>query len=202
MMRASVALGCVLAAACASSNSVRRSLVTDDLHYDEPRDDVRAWHDAHGWCQRVSGDVLDDFTACHVAMLAPHTPPVESLVEYREGRVEAFAVFVPVPCRVTGRCDQMSRSTGPRWLPRPGESFVHYMADLGLHQVPPDEIPSMQRQTLDALEVELDHRYGPPIWSNAVRSAMRWNAQQGEHIALFLDARGYQVIETHVFLPP
>jgi hypothetical protein len=199
-MRASLVL--LTLAACASSNSVRRALVTDNLHPGEERATVAAWHDAHQWCRGVSLDTVDEFLACHVAMMEPHTPAVESLVEYKDGRVDALAVLVPVPCRVTGFCDHVHPTQHLDPLYRPGGWLIREIASVGLHLDPPDEIPSMQQRTLDAMEVELDHRYGAPVFANAKRSAMTWSAPDGEHIALFLDGNGGWVVETHLFGPP
>jgi hypothetical protein len=187
-MRASLVL--LTLAACASSNSVRRALVTDNIHPGEARAVVLAWHDAHNWCRGHSGDGLDEFMACHVAMLEPHTPAVESLVEYKDGRVDALAVLAPVPCRLTGFCDHVNPSEQLDPGYRPGGSWVRELAQTGIHTVPPDEIPPMHRRLLDAMEVELDHRYGQPAWANSARSAMTWAAPDGEHIALFLSAGG------------
>ena len=162
----------------AASSSMRRSLVTDYLHHGELRDDVIAWHDAHRWCRGPTSGGFDVFEACHVAMLDRHAPPVAVKVEYLDGFAVAVEVLVPVPCRVTGFCDRMP---SPSELESPGD------------------VPSMQRKTLDALEVELDARYGTPSWLDPAHTRMRWLTLTGETIVLALDARGASVDEVHLF---
>jgi hypothetical protein len=205
-MRASLVVFLLAACAGSSSNSVRRSLVTDDLHPGEARAVVTAWHDAHQWCKGDTSDTIDEFRACHVAMYT--APPVESVVEYKDGRVDALAVLVPVPCRITGFCDHVRQGDNP--IHEAAGSLLHRIEDVGVRQtadteletVFEDDIPSMHQRTLDAMEVELDHRYGAPTWANAKRSAMTWAPADGEHIALFLDERGGWVVETHLFGAP
>jgi hypothetical protein len=113
-----------------------------------------------------------------------------------------MAVFSPVPCRVTGFCDRANVPDTFDARYAPGGSRLGKLASAGLHRDPPDEVPTMQRRMLGALEVELDTRYGPASWHNDAGSAMTWLAPHGEHIGLFLDDTGDLVIETHLFVPP
>jgi hypothetical protein len=186
--------------ACASPNSLRRVLVTDNLHAAEARAEVVSWHEQHQWCRGVSTDIVDEFLACDAA--SARAGAVESLVEYRDGRVDAIAMLVPVPCRGTGSCDHLKASEKLDPIYRPGEPLVRDITDIGRYLVPEEDIPPMQQRMLDSLELELDHRYGPPEWKNATRSAMAWSAPDGEHITLFLNGINGWVVETHLFGRP
>jgi hypothetical protein len=185
-------------AACASPNSLRRVLVTDNLHVGEERAEVLSWHEQHQWCHGVSSDVVDEFRACD----AGQAGAVESLVEYRDGRVDAVAMLVPVPCRGTGACDHLKASERLDPIYQPGEPLVRDITEIGEYLVPEEDIPPMQQRMLDSLERELDQRYGRPAWWNATRTAMTWSAPDGERVALFLNGINGWVVETHLFGAP
>jgi hypothetical protein len=184
-------------AACASPNSLRRVLVTDNLHAGDARAEVESWHEQHQWCRGVSSDIVDEFVACDAA--SAQAGAEESLVEYRDGKVDAVAMLVPVPCRGTGACDHRKASERLDPIYQPGEPLVRDITEIGRYSVPEEDIPPMQQRMLDSLERELDQRYGRPEWWNASRSAMTWSAPDGEHIALFLNGINGWVVETHLF---
>lgn len=188
---------------CATTqDSVRRVLVTDVIHPGAERPQVRAWHLDHDWCERRIWDSTDEYQVCDPRpYLNPSTRAMYSLFRYRDGRLSAIALFVPVPCRMTGFCDHLlARTTNQRDQPiidfKAG--LVDDLARVGREGAPEtDDRLTMQRRLFDALAVELEARHGQPQSTNRSRTAAVWRTPQGETIGLFLSPSGRWIIETH-----
>jgi hypothetical protein len=122
---------------------------------------------------------------------------VESMVEYRNGRVDAVTMLAPVPCMADGSCPwhNLPFELDPR---RSDGAILRQFATVGV-LIPHYAVPSIQRGLLDARQVELDRRYGPPTWTNLARSAMTWSAPNGERVVLFLTSGDGWIVEAHLF---
>jgi hypothetical protein len=183
-----------------------RPLVTDQLPYYATRDEVRAWHDQHGWCRRRTWSTTDEFYVCD--QVRPYynrsTPPMYSMVKYDDGgRAVAYAMFTPVPCNAYGRCDRIYGRTvyaSEHDFVDHQHGLYDHLADRGRAVEPePVGLPDMQQRMFDALETELARRFGAPTWSDARRYGATW-MQQGSEIGLFVGGSGGWVVETHEIL--
>lgn len=195
------ALGCG-----GGAHSLRRTLVTDDVPAGAERARVRAWLLDHDWCQARSWESTDEYRSCERSpYLNPSTRSMYSLFRYEGGRVASIAIFVPVPCRMYGRCDRLFPHPGVRRdqpFVDPRKGLVDDLVGEGRKATPtPDPVPSMQRRLIDGLAVELEARYGAPESKNEVATAIVWRTSSGEEIGLFLAPNGQWVVETHEFPP-
>lgn len=192
----------VLVAGCYAQlpRPARRTMVVDDVPYGTQRATVRAWHLAHDWCLRRTWPQSDEFVRCFRGeYLDQKTPPMYTIVRYgSSGASVAYAVFVPVPCRMEGSCDRIDG--GATW---PAERpFVDPRrgldADLSARgravQHPEAPLPEMQRLMFDALAPELDARCGRPTWHDGYGAT--WRTRRSE-LGLFVGGNGAWVIETH-----
>src|SRR6267142_9424 len=168
-----------------------RPLISDQLPYGFEREKVRAWHDRNDWCRRRTWPTTDEFVVCRRnPYLNPSTPPMYTLVKYDAAdRAIEFAVFTPVPCRMYGRCDRVFPGT----VYAAEHDFVDHStglrddpASIGRSAEPhATELPDMQQRMFDALDVELERRFGPPVWRDPHRYGMTWATQTSE-IGLFV----------------
>ena len=192
------ALGCG-----GTSRSVRRSLVTDNIRPGAERSKVRAWHLAHDWCQRRTWSSTDEYQVCDPhPYLDRSTPAMHALFGYAGGRARSMALFIPVPCRMYGRCDRVRpKKASSRDLPfvELETGLVADLAGRGQRSAPTGYLPSMQRRMLDGLAEELEARYGEPIATNRKGTARIWRTPRHEIVGLFLSPNGTWVVETHEF---
>lgn len=180
-----------------------RPLVTDQLPYKLERDKVRAWHAANNWCLRRVWPATDEFVVCSWNYQNLRTPPMYSMTAYdSQNRSIAYATFTPVPCRMYGRCDHMFRTT----YPSEHEFVDHFnglypnLAQRGRAEEMADSayrvLPSMPQKMFDALQAELQRRFGAPDWQAPHKFGATW-ATPTSVIGLFVAGNGGWVVETH-----
>jgi len=179
-----------------------RPLVTDQLPYLSGRDAVRAWHDHNDWCRRRTWPSTDEFVICNQhPYLNQSTPAMYTLAHYDPaGRVIAYATFTPVPCRMYGRCDRIYGRTvyaSELDFVDHDSGLYDHLAERGRDVEPHEtELPPMQHLMLDALAVEMNRRFGEPIWQDPRRYGMEWTTRTSD-IGLFVAGSGGWVVETH-----
>jgi hypothetical protein len=136
--------------------------------------------------------------------LKQSTPPMFTIVRYDAlDRVMALAVFTPVPCRMYGKCDrllQRSNIEEPDLVDHDAGLRVGLVA-LGQRGPTHDyDLPSMQQRMIDGLSVELQNRFGLPVWRDVHAYGTVWATRYSE-IGLFVLDRGRWVVETYEFHP-
>ncbi|MBX3159210.1 MAG: hypothetical protein KF773_24795 [Deltaproteobacteria bacterium] len=185
-----------------STLPTQRPLVADQLPYLVDRADVQRWFLRNDWCRRRTWAQTDEFVICNPRpYLNPTTPAMYTLARYDdEGRVVAFAVFTPVPCRMYGRCDGILGRTfyaaEDEFVDR-SNGLRQHLADRG-RAVEPQRVglPDMQQRMFDALTAELGHRFGRPTWQDDLRYGVTWASRTSE-VGLFVAGNGGWLVETH-----
>jgi hypothetical protein len=179
-------------AACAPADlKVERTLVTDNVHFGEPRADVESWHLANDWTKGSTHDDTDGYFARTHA-----NRPVRVVFRFADDRVRSIAVYVPVACAHDCRDDFHAVDV----FDADGRIVDNPIA-AGRALEPPPEVRKAERRTLDAMSYELEKRYGAPLWENAEHTAMTWS-RDAEEIGLFLQPDSNEVVEIHVAASP
>lgn len=189
----------VIAGCYAEPRPARRPTVVDNVPYGSDRAAVRAWHLAHDWCLRRTWPQSDEFVRCVAGeYINPTTPPMYTVIRYgSSGASVAYAVFVPVPCTMQGRCDRIEGAALPAERPfvDPRHGLDVDLAARGRAVQHPDApLPDMQERMFDALAPELDARCGRPTWHD--RYGATWHTRRTE-VGLFVGGNGAWIIETH-----
>ena len=196
-----ILVGCA-ATEPAPQTPARRALVTDNLPFLVPREQVRAWHEHNDWCLARQWAESDEFVLCNrQPYLNARTPPEHTFVRYdAAGRSIAYATFAPVPCRLYGRCD---RIYGRTWW-RDDHDYVDHerglldnLAQRGRNEpMESVEPPEMQAEDFAAFAQELNTRFGPATWTDPRGYGATWETTTAE-IGLFVAGKGGWVVETH-----
>ncbi|HTL35616.1 MAG TPA: hypothetical protein VL326_20950 [Kofleriaceae bacterium] len=178
-----------------------RPLVTDQLPFFLERGVLREQQSHNDWCLRRTWPHSDEFAVCDPhPYLNRSTPPMVTIVRYNAAdRAMAYAVFTPVPCRMYGRCD--SRVDTDNIWERDLVDHDHglrggllFIGESAQHHH--EELPSMQQRMVDALTVELDKRFGAPVWRDPHQYGSAWSTATAD-VGLFVVGNGAWVVETH-----
>ncbi|MEO6210429.1 MAG: hypothetical protein ABIQ10_09930 [Gemmatimonadaceae bacterium] len=198
----------LLVSACASSPQVTpatevqytRPLITDQYPFLLERANARVALSRTGWCQQREWPHTDEVSRCDPRpYLNQSTPSIRIFIEYDdEDRAIAYAVFTPVPCRMYGRCDYtLGRTAATRDFLDVDTGLRRHLVDIGRGVSPHEEpMAGMQQRMIDALGVELRHRFGAPVWKEPRDYGWVWTTTTSQ-IGMFVVDGGNWVIETH-----
>jgi hypothetical protein len=192
----------VLAACGAAQLPAHRPLVVDNIPYGADRAAIRSWQLAHDWCLRRAWPTTDEFVICNQQpYVNPTTPPMFTMIRYNQaGWSIAYAVFVPVPCTLQQRCDEVTGHSvvNPDYeLIDPEAGLYVHLADRAREIERPDApLPDMQQRLYDALRTEIASRCGAPTWAAPHGYGETWETKRTE-LGLFVSSNGAWIIETH-----
>ena len=193
----------VVVAACGEAQlPVHRPLVVDNVPYGADRGAVRAWHFAHDWCLRRAWPTTDEFVRCNPRpYVNPTTPSMFTMIRYDDrGWSTSYAVFVPVPCTMQQRCDEVVGHTrvNPDYeLVEPGVGLYLDATERGRWiERAATVVPEMQARMYSALRREIESRRVVRTWADAFGFGETWETRNTE-LGLFVSSNGAWIIETH-----